>query len=110
MIYKLWDKSFFRYCKKCEAFYIPQHYEAKEYIAGPVEEVERCEECCPVCPNCGRLFERVTGIRKAEFKGTLTKSGELELDNNPGEDDILEIRCAECGGMLDIDRYVKEII
>ena len=90
---------------------MPRHLNESDHRSmGPIEEVDRCEECCQVCPNCGKLFERVTGIRKSEFKGILTKSGELQLDGNPGEDDILEICCPECGSKLEVEKYVKEVV
>lgn len=110
MIYKLWDKSHFRYCKKCEAVYVPHHLNEDEHRSiGPIEVVERCEECCLVCSNCGKLFEQVIGIRKPKFKGILTKSGELQVINNPRYD-ILEIHCGECGGKLEVEKYIKEVV
>lgn len=111
MIYKLWDKSHFRHCKKCDALYVPRQLNENEHRSyGPIEEVERCEECCQVCPNCGKLFDRVKGTRKADFEGTLNGSGELKLDDDPEDDDILEIHCAECGGKFEVEKYVKEIV
>lgn len=111
MIYKFWDKSIFCYCKNCVAVYVPRHLNENEHrTMGLVEQVERCEECCIVCPRCGNLIEWVKGARKIQFKGTLSKSGELRLDDNPIGDDILEIYCNECEGRLETEKDVKELV
>ena len=110
MIYKFWDKTVFRYCNKCGTVYVlRQLNENKQRTIGAIEEVKKCEECCIVCPNCGKLVERVKGIRKMEFEGSLTKSGDLKLDDEPGKDDILEIYCAEREGKLEVGNCVKEV-
>jgi len=111
MIYKFWGKQGFRYCKKCDAFYIPNQLDNHdECVAGPIEEVEKCDECCPLCPHCGKLFDRVKGVRRIKFDGTLTKNGELTLDEDELEDSTIEICCAECGARLPVEKYLKEIL
>jgi len=111
MIYKLWEKQSFRYCTKCAAIYIPRQLENHdECVAGPIDEVEKCDECCPLCPHCGKLFDRVKGVRRISYSGTLTKSGELTLDEDELEDNIIEICCAECGTRLPVEKYLKEIL
>jgi hypothetical protein len=52
------EKASVRYCKKCDAIYLPRQLEHNgECAVGPVGEVAQCEECCPRCPHCGKLFE-----------------------------------------------------
>lgn len=70
-----------------------------ECVYGSVEEVERRDECCLLCPNCQKFIKRVKGTSKVEFEGILTKSGKLQSDNDPMEDNILEV-----------DKYVKEVM
>jgi len=111
MIYKIWEKQGLRYCKKCDAIYIPQRLANHDgCIAGPVEEADKCEECCSLCPHCGELFDRVKGVRRIKFDGTLTKDGELTLDEDELEDNIIEISCAECGVRLPVEKYLKELL
>jgi len=111
MIYKIWKKQGLRYCKKCNAFFIPKYLENHdECVAGPVEDVEKCEECCSLCPYCRKLFDGGKGIRRISFSGTLTKSGELTLDEDELEDNIIEICCAECGARLPVEKYLKEVV
>jgi len=110
MIYKIWGKQGFRYCTKCAAIYIPRQLENHdECVAGPIEEVEKCDECCPLCPDCGKLFDRVKGVRRVKFDGTLTKNGELILDEDK-DGDVVELFCIECGAKLPVNDYLKEII
>jgi len=111
MIYKIWEKQGLRYCKKCDAIYMPRNLETlDEYVAGPIEEVEKCVECSPVCPSCGKLFDRVKGVRRIKFDGTLTKSGELTFDEDSEDDNVVELCCADCGANLSVKDYLKEIV
>jgi len=110
MIYKFWGKQGFRHCKKCDAIYIPRQLENHDAcVAGPVEEVEHCEECCHLCPHCGILFDRVKGVRRIKFDATLTKNGELTLDEDT-EEGIVELRCTKCGAKLPTEEYLKEVV